>query len=97
MTNRKSFTDVSTVLKTIMNKYQLTEEILKEQIFANWESLVGKEISKMCKPVEFNDNELILRAKNTVWKQELATRQKDLLNLLNGRIKASLVKRIKII
>ena len=97
MTNRKSFTDVSTVLKTIMNRYQLTEEIMKEQIFANWESLVGKEISKMCKPVEFNDNELILRAKNTAWKQELATRQRDLLNLLNGRIKSSLVKKIKII
>ena len=97
MTAKKSFTDVSTVLGTILKKYQLTDEINKEKILNNWEALVGKEISKMCKPVDFNNNELTLRAKNTIWKQELATRPGDLLNLLNGRIKSSLVKKIKII
>lgn len=94
---KKAVKDISTVLKSILDKYHLSDAIEKEQIFSNWEKLVGKDIAKMCKPVNFENNELTLQAKNTVWREELATRQKDLLNLLDGRIKSSLIKKIKII
>jgi len=97
MTRSKNYQDLPSVLQNLLKKYDLNEAVIQEQIFNNWESLVGKKISKQCKPVEIRDGELILQAKNTIWKHELGQRQEDLLNLLNGRIKSSFVKKIKII
>jgi len=96
MTN-KSVKDISAVLKNILDKYNLSDAVEKEQIFTNWNKLVGKDIARMCKPVKFENNELTLEVKNTVWREELATRQNDLLNLLNVRIKALRIKKIILI
>ena len=97
MTPRKNFQDLPSVMQKLLKKYNLTEAVMSEQILTRWESLVGEKISKQCKPVEIKDGELVIRAKNDMWKQELAKRQDDLLNLLNGSVKSSLVKKIKII
>jgi predicted nucleic acid-binding Zn ribbon protein len=97
MTHNNNYQDLPSVLQNLLKKYDLREAVDGEQIISNWESLVGDKISKQCKPVEINDGELVIQAKNDMWKQELAQRQEDLLNLLNGRIKSSLVKKIKII
>jgi predicted nucleic acid-binding Zn ribbon protein len=97
MTHSNSYKDLPSVLQNILRKYDLNEVIIRQQIFDRWEFLVGEKISKQCKPVEMDNGELILKAKNNIWKQELGQRQNDLLNLLNARIKSSLVKKIKII
>ena len=97
MTRNETFQDLPSVLQNILKKYELTEAVKSEQLITQWESLVGEKIAKQCKPIELNDGELIIKAKNNIWKQELAQRRDDLLNLLNGRIKSSLVKKIKII
>lgn len=97
MTHNKSFQDLPSVLQKILKKYELTEAVKNEQLITQWDSLVGEKIAKQCKPIELNDGELVIKAKNNIWKQELAQRQDDLLNLLNGRIKSSLVKKIKIL
>ena len=97
MTRNKNFQDLPTVLKNVLKKYELTESIESNQLFTRWDIFVGEKIAKQCKPVEFTNGELVIQAKNNIWRQELAQRQDDLLNLLNGRIKSSLVKKIKII
>ena len=97
MTRNNNYQDLPSVLQNLLKKYDLREAVVGEQIINNWESLVGDKISKQCKPVEINDGELVVKVKNNIWKQELAQRPDDLLNLLNGKIKSTLVKKIKII
>ena len=97
MTRKKTYQDLPTVLHNLLKKYDLNEAVNREQLFQDWESLVGRKISLQCEPVELKNGELIIRAKDKIWKHELGQRQEDLLNLLNGRIKSSLVKKIKII
>jgi predicted nucleic acid-binding Zn ribbon protein len=97
MTRKNNYQDLPSILQNLLKKYDLTEAVGSEQIFRDWDTLVGKKISKQCTPVEIREGELVIQAKNNIWKQELAKRQDDLLNLLNGRIKSSLVKKIKII
>jgi len=97
MTPKDNFKDVPSVLKKVLNKYNLTESVLKDKIINNWESMVGKKIANQCTPVALNGNILTLRAKDNIWKQELAHRQKDLVNLLNEQLQSSLVKKINII
>ena len=97
MTRSNNYQDLPSVLQNVLKKYDLKEAVESEQIIHHWDKLAGEKISKQCKPVSFKDGELIVKAKNNIWKQELAQRRDDLLNLLNGRIKSSLVKKIKII
>jgi predicted nucleic acid-binding Zn ribbon protein len=97
MTRSREFQDLPSVLQNVLKKYDLTEAVDSENMINRWSELVGEKISKQCKPVKFEDGELIIQAKTNIWKQELAKRRDDLLNLLNGRIKSSLVKKIKII
>ena len=93
----KNYQDLSSVMQNLLKKYDLNEVVIREQLFSNWESLVGEKISKQCKPVEMKDGELIIQTNNNIWKHELGQREEDLLNLLNRRIKSSFVKKIKII
>ena len=97
MTPKSTYKDLPSIMHKILSKYNLKEEVYKENIINNWESFVGDKISKQCEPIEFKGGELIVQAKNDLWKQELALRHDDLLNLVNGRNKYSLVKKIKII
>jgi len=97
MTRNKRYQDLPSVLQNLLKKYGLNEAVSREQLLNRWENLVGDKISKQCNPVELNDGELVIQAKNNIWKQELGQRQEDLLNLLNGRLKSTFVKKIKII
>ena len=97
MTRNNNYKDLTSVLQNLLIKYDLFDAVTSQQIFNEWEKLVGHKISMQCKPVEIKNGELVIQAKNNIWKQELGQRQEDLLNLLNGRIKSSLVKKIKII
>ena len=97
MNRNKSFQELPTLLDGVLEKYHLKEQIKTEQIITNWEKLVGAKIANKCTPVEFSDQILIVRAKNETWRLELARRQGDLLNLVNGENKTPLVKKIKIV
>jgi len=97
MTHKKNYKDLPSVLQNLLKKYDLIDDITIQKIFNDWESLVGHKMSIQCKPVEIKNGELVIQVKNNIWKQELGQRQEELLNLLNGRIKSTLVKKIKII
>ena len=97
MTPKNNFKDMPSVLKKVLSKYNLTDSILKDKILNNWESMVGKKIANQCMPVALTGKILTIRAKDNIWKQELAHRQKDLVNLLNEQLQTSLVKKINII
>lgn len=95
--HKNDFKDLHAIMENLLKKYDLSDELIKQKIFNNWESVVGHKISIQCKPVEIKNGELLIQARNTIWKHELGQRQADLLNLLNGKIKSSLVKKIRII
>jgi predicted nucleic acid-binding Zn ribbon protein len=97
MMPKNNFKDMPSILKNVLNKYNLRESVLKDKIINNWESMVGKKIANQCTPVALTGNILTIRAKDNIWKQELAHRQKDLVNLLNEQLQSSFVKKINII
>jgi len=94
---KRALEDLRSIIKNVLDAYDLTDSVTEERIMRNWPSLVGNSISNMCQPVSFHDGELTIKAKDKFWKEELAHRQHDLLNLLDERIERSLVKKINII
>jgi predicted nucleic acid-binding Zn ribbon protein len=97
MTPKNSFKDVPSVLSNLLKKHKLDTAIRQEQILQGWENIVGRSMAQKCRPLEFENDVLIIQAKDELWKQELALRHDDLVNLVNGRINTLLVKKIKIV
>ena len=92
-----SFKDISSVLKNIVTTYDLAAPVTNQQIFDNWEKLVGKKFARLCTPVALNEDELTVKTVNVIWKQELALLHEDLVTLLNDRLNTVHIKKIKIV
>ena len=97
MTPKSTYRDLPSVLQAVLKEYNLSDTLAKKQIIDNWDKIVGDKLSDKCTPIELKNGELTIKAKNYFWKEELALRQQDLVNLLDNRIGLSLVKKIKII
>ena len=93
----RAFKDLHTVLSVVLKDCGLQEKVAEKRILQNWSLIMGTKISKMCKPLSLQNGELTIRAKDKFWRDELAHRQQDLLNLLDKQIERSLVKKINII
>lgn len=81
----KGFQDIRHVLNRILRNYNIEKEIKKEQLFENWSIILGKNLSDKCIPVKLEENILFLKAKNSVWRNELKLMQKELLNLIHEK------------
>lgn len=90
----KSFQTVATILNKLLSNYHLSEVVEKERIFSNWKEIVGEKMARICQPVKFQNSILYVKTINSVWRNELALRQPDLLNLLAKQIKNSKVTKI---
>ena len=97
MTLKNQYKELPAVLKTVLKKYNLSDIMVRENLIENWTQIVGEKLSEKCSPVKLVDGELTIKAKNKIWKEELALRQHDLVNLLVRQIGLSLVKKINII
>ena len=60
----KAFKDLHSVIKKVLKKYDLSDNVKNEHILLNWPKIVGDKISKMCQPVSLLNGVLTIRAKN---------------------------------
>lgn len=91
----KGFQNIHHVLHKVLKKYSLENKVKKEQLFNNWDKIVGKELAEKCIPIKMENSILFLKAKNSVWRNELKLRQKDFLNIIYKNTGNKLVKNIK--
>ena len=89
------FKNVSQILNRILQQYNLKDDLYEKQLISDWEVIVGKQIAKQCKVKFLKNGTLFLESKDKVWKQELDMRRDELLNLVQNKLKSSLVKNIK--
>ena len=91
----KGFQDIKHVLNKLLKNYNLEKVVKKEQLFDNWENIIGKDLSEKCKPVKMENNILFLKAKNSVWRNELKLRQRDLLELIQNNTGHKIITHIR--
>lgn len=81
-------TDISVLLKMVLDKSNITEDLTFKSICEGFENIVGTLLLPHVKPVEMDKNILVLKAANSAWKQELFLQKKaiiDKCNLVLGR------------
>jgi predicted nucleic acid-binding Zn ribbon protein len=93
----KGFQNIQEILNKILKTYHIEKDIKKEQLFENWERIIGKNLADKCKPVKVEENILFLKVKNSVWRNELKLRQSDLLNLIQKNTGNKIITNLRFI
>ena len=85
------------VLSELLIRYHLDEEVFRQNIFLNWPEVIGKDLAKICEPVDLKKGILVLKAKNKLWQTELGKKQNELLNSIKSKTQKAKITRIEII
>jgi predicted nucleic acid-binding Zn ribbon protein len=65
-------------------------------LFARWPELVGSDIADHCRPVSFNDGELVVEAESATWAVQLRLFKAQILQRVAGAVGPGVVNRLRI-
>ena len=85
------------VLSDLLTRYHLEDEVFRQKIFIKWPEVIGKDLAKICEPVDLKNGILVLKAKNKLWQTELGKKQNELLNSIKSKSNYAKITRIEII
>lgn len=85
-----AFLSLTDILKQVQGKYPALNKRLKEAAaLGRWEESVGPAIAKHSRAIRIQDGVLWVEVDHPVWKAELHHRKRQILDLLNGKVKES--------
>ena len=88
---------LSNVLGTFLKQAKLDERVEAAQVVPEWESLVGKQIAKVTKPISVTrDGTLFVAVKTNGWMTELSLMEPQILRALNAKAGRARVKKIRL-
>ena len=85
------------VLGAFLKESKLEERVEAAQVVPEWESLVGKQIAKVTKPVSVTkDGTLFVSVKTNGWMTELSLMEPQLLRALNAKAGRARIRKIRL-
>ena len=88
---------LSNVLGSFLKASKLDERVEAAQVVPEWESLVGKQIAKVTKPISVTrDGTLFVAVKTNGWMTELSLMEPQILRALNAKAGRVRVKKIRL-
>ena len=67
-----------------------------EQIFGNWEGVVGEEVARHSRPVRLDGAELTVEVDDGAWASQLRWMTAEVIAALNRQVGEGVVKRLKV-
>jgi predicted nucleic acid-binding Zn ribbon protein len=85
------------VLGAFLKQSKLEERVEAAQVVPEWESLVGKQIATVTKPISVTqDGTLFVSVKTNGWMTELSLMEPQLLRALNAKAGRTRIKKIRL-
>lgn len=84
-------------LKKLIKKEGLENEINQQKAIDLWGEVVGQKIKENTEPLEVQFGVLIVKVKNSVWKQELQFQKEDIIKSLNKKLIKTTIKDLRFI
>lgn len=84
-------------LKKLIKKEGLENGINQQKAIDLWGEVVGKKIRENTEPVEVQFGVMIVKVKNSVWKQELQFQKKDMIKSLNKKLIKTTIRDLRFI
>jgi len=92
---RESVNVGATILQ-IFQAFGYEDEYYRGQVRADWEEIVGQDVASNVEIIDFVKELLILKTKNSVWKNEMLFRREEIMRLINERYGKTLVVSIRV-
>jgi predicted nucleic acid-binding Zn ribbon protein len=88
---------LANVLGAFLKDAKLEERVEAAQVVPEWESLVGKQIATVTKPISVTpDGTLFVAVKTNAWMTELSLMEPQLLRALNAKAGRERVRKIRL-
>jgi predicted nucleic acid-binding Zn ribbon protein len=88
---------IANVLGSFLKQAKLAERVEAAQVIPEWESLVGKQIATVTKPISVTpDGTLFVSVKNNGWMTELSLMEPQILRALNAKAGRMRIRKIRL-
>ncbi len=84
-------------LKKLIKKEGLENQINQQKAIDLWGDVVGQKIRENTEPVEVQFGVMIIKVKNSVWKQELQFQKEDMIKSLNKKLTKTTIRDLRFI
>ena len=84
-------------LKKLIKKEGFENEINQQKAIDLWGDVVGQKIRENTEPVEVQFGVMIIKVKNSVWKQELQFQKEDMIKSLNKKLTKTTIRDLRFI
>jgi len=92
---QKSIKSIEIAIDELVNNLGIKNKLKELDAVVYWDSVVGKQISKMTTATRIINGVLFVNVKTSTWRNELSMRKKDIIDKLNNFIGIEIVKDIK--
>ena len=88
---------IGNVVGTFLRESKLEARVEAAQVVPEWESLVGKQIATVTKPISVTpDGTLFVSVKTNAWMTELSLMEPQILRALNAKAGRSRIRKIRL-
>ena len=88
---------LDSAIKRFLQKNGLEKGVNQNKSIELWPDIVGQKISKNTEPQAVESGTLIIKAKNSAWRQELVFKQSEILKSINKKLGKNTIKAIRFI
>jgi len=92
----KEIVNIGATILQIFQAFGYEDEYYRGQVRADWEKIVGQDVASNVEIIDFVRELLILKTKNSIWKNEMLFRRKEIMRLINERYGKTLVVSIRV-
>jgi predicted nucleic acid-binding Zn ribbon protein len=88
---------IANVVGSFLKDANLADRVEAAQVVPEWESLVGKQIATVTKPISVTpDGTLFVSVKTNAWMTELSLMEPQILRALNAKAGRSRIRKIRL-
>jgi predicted nucleic acid-binding Zn ribbon protein len=88
---------IGNVVGSFLREAKLDERVEAAQVVPEWESLVGKQIATVTKPISVTpDGTLFVSVKTNAWMTELSLMEPQILRALNAKAGRARIRKIRL-
>ncbi len=88
---------IEKALEGFIKKQGLKKQLDQQKLLEGWGKIVGEKISNNTEAISVEGGVLIIKAKNSAWRQELQVQKINILNNINKEPTKKLIKDIRFV
>ncbi len=87
--------DLGSSIQQLVEDLGIQRKLAEYEAVVQWDSLVGEHIAKAASAVRITKGVLLVKVRNSVWRNELSLRKQEIINTLNAGLGQEVVKDIR--